>query len=76
MILSCGSEVLLEAIMRDMKKFTSAKILDAIKKEPESRREWMLGLFRFAGSMNGNNANYQFWQQDNHPVECIGHKML
>ena len=39
MIISKNTDVLLEAIMRDMKKFTSVKIREAIKREPESRRE-------------------------------------
>lgn len=63
--------------MRDMKKFTSVKILEAIKTEPESRREClpagqagMLELFKEAGDANSNNIVYQFWQQDNHPIEC------
>jgi len=28
--------------IRDLKKFTARKILEAIAKEPESRREWLL----------------------------------
>jgi len=70
MIISKNSDTLLEAIMRDMKKFTSSKLLEAIKKEPESRREWMLSLFRKAGENNSNNKIFQLWQQDNHPIEC------
>ena len=45
MIISRNSTISLEAIMRDMKKFTSSTILEAIKKEQESRREWMLNIF-------------------------------
>lgn len=48
MIISRNSEVLLESIMRDMKKFTSSMILEAIKKEPESRRNWMLDISHLA----------------------------
>jgi len=70
MIISRNSDTLLEDIMRDMKKFTSSKLLEAIKKEPESRREWMLALFRQAGESNSNNKIFQLWQQDNHPIEC------
>ena len=70
MIISRNSKNALEDIMRDMKKFTSVKILEAIKTEPESKREWMLELFKEAGEANSNNIVYQFWQQDNHPIEC------
>ena len=59
----------LEDIMRDMKKFTSGELIRAIESNPqESRKNWMLWLFRSAGEMNPNNKNYQFWQQDNHPI--------
>lgn len=37
----------------------------------ESRRHWMLWLFKSAGEKNPNNTYYQFWQQENHPVELI-----
>ncbi|MES2681527.1 MAG: transposase [Bacteroidota bacterium] len=32
-------------IMRDFKKFTSKKIIQNIKQEPESRRAWLLEIF-------------------------------
>ena len=28
-------------------------------------------MFRNAGSYNPNNSRYQFWRQDNHPIECL-----
>jgi hypothetical protein len=71
MIISKTGETKLESIMRDMKKFTSSKLLNAIQSnKEESRREWLLELFRKAGSENSNNKAYQFWQQDNHPIQC------
>jgi putative transposase len=57
-------------ILRDLKKFTSKQILRAIAENPqESRREWLLTMFRNAGRFNSNNTDYQFWRQDNHPIE-------
>ena len=61
----------LSDIIRDFKKFTSAKILKAIEENnKESRKNWMLWIFKKAGENNERNNNYQFWQQDNHPIEC------
>jgi hypothetical protein len=37
----------------------------------ESRKNWMLWLFKSAGESNSNNHQYQFWQQDNHPIELV-----
>ena len=55
-------------VLGDFKKFTSKKIIKAIKDHPgESRREWMLKIFKEAGEKNSRNSEYQFWQQDNQP---------
>ncbi|MCW3126321.1 MAG: hypothetical protein JWO03_1979, partial [Bacteroidetes bacterium] len=59
----------LSDIMRDFKKFTSNEIKKAIREIPESRRNWMLWLFESAGKNNSNNEAFQFWQQENYPVE-------
>jgi REP element-mobilizing transposase RayT len=57
-------------ILRDFKKFTSKKIISAIENnKQESRRDWMLKIFKEAGAANSRNTNYQFWRQDNHPKE-------
>ena len=36
----------------------------------------MLWLFKSAGEKNNRNKNYQFWQQDNHPIECTDNDIL
>ncbi|MFZ7170502.1 MAG: REP-associated tyrosine transposase, partial [Bacteroidota bacterium] len=70
MIISKNSLRVLPDIMRDLKKFTAYKNIGAIMESPqESRREWMFKLFKQAGENNSNNTNWQFWQQDNHPIE-------
>jgi REP element-mobilizing transposase RayT len=38
----------LSGLLRDFKKFTASKILEKIKSDPESRREWMLERFKLA----------------------------
>ena len=49
------------------------QILKSISENPrESRKEWMLWMFKRAGKRNGNNTNYQFWQQHNQPIEITG----
>ncbi|MFZ7117180.1 MAG: transposase, partial [Bacteroidota bacterium] len=68
--ISKNSLRVLPDIMRDLKKFTAYKNIGAIMESPqESRREWMFKLFKQAGENNSNNTNWQFWQQDNHPIE-------
>ena len=60
----------LSDVLRDFKKFTSKEIIKAIKEnKSESRRDWMLGIFSQAGKVNSRNTTYQFWRQDNQPIE-------
>jgi REP element-mobilizing transposase RayT len=70
MILRSGGGERLEDIIRDIKKYTSSKIIEAISDNPgESRRELLMWLFARAGKANSNNTNFQFWQQHSHPIE-------
>ena len=60
----------LSGTLRDFKKFTSSRIINAIEQnKEESRRNWMLWIFKKAGEKNSRNKDYQFWQQENHPVQ-------
>ena len=60
----------LSDVLRDFKKFTSKELIKTIKDNPlESRREWMLEIFKREGSKNSRNSEYQFWRQDNQPME-------
>ena len=71
LIASATENCNLSDILRDLKKFTSKKITKAIEDNiQESRKRWMLWIFRSNGQRNSNNETYQFWQQDNHPV-CL-----
>jgi putative transposase len=69
LILSSNSNKL-QDIVRDFKKYTSKQIIKLIQENnSESRKEWMLNLFSYAGKNNNNNKEYQFWKQDYHPIE-------
>jgi putative transposase len=57
-------------IMRDFKKFTSKEILNVLLADgTESRREWMLNRFEYAGKNDAKIKNYRFWQQGNDAQE-------
>ena len=65
LIARCKPNFQLTDTMRDLNKFTSKKIEEAIRQNVfESRRECMLWMFKRAGEKNSNNKNFQFWQQD------------
>ncbi|MCK9613528.1 MAG: transposase [Bacteroidales bacterium] len=60
----------------DFKKFSSKKIIKTIQTTTESRKDWMLNLFSYEGTRNSRNKNYQFWIQDNHPIEIFSNKFI
>jgi putative transposase len=60
----------LSDLLRDVRKFTSRQLIVAIQNnDTESRKDWMLIIFRKAGEINSRNKTYQFWRQDNGPKE-------
>ena len=70
-LMAAAKEANLSDILRDFKKFTSKQIIAAIQNnEGESRKNWMLSIFKQQGEKNSRNSEYQFWRQDNHPMEC------
>lgn len=59
-------------ILRDFKKFSAKAIIKAISEHPsESRKEWMIEIFKREGENNSRNSMYQFWRQDNQPKELF-----
>ena len=63
----------LSHIIRDFKKHTANTILDKIKNEPESRREWLLHKFEWAGKFDARITKYKFWQESNHAIIIYNH---
>ena len=63
MITGTKEGFLLSDIMRDFKKFTSKEITKAIEEVNESRRDWMLNRFEFAGNNDNKIKYYKVWQE-------------
>ena len=59
----------LSDIIRDFKTFTSKAITNAIRKEPESRRDWLLYMFNFHANNTNQNDTSKVWTNNNHPEE-------
>jgi hypothetical protein len=77
MIIGRNKETGLDGIIRDIKKYTSVKIIECIKNNAhESRKELFLWLFEKEGINNSNNTRYQFWQQHNQPIELSTNEMI
>ena len=67
----------IENIIRDLKSFTSRQMRKELESAVyESRKEWMMPMFYSAGKYNPNNNDYQFWIQNNHPVQLSTPEMM
>lgn len=71
LVASARPDYKLSDILRDMKKYTSKKIVSEIGAIPESRADWMLYRFEYSGRYNKKIKEYRFWQEGNFPKECI-----
>jgi REP element-mobilizing transposase RayT len=72
MIVGANEDNKVSDIMRDFKKFTSKEILRVLKTDiQESRREWMLNRFEYAGRNDKKIKNYRFWQEGNDAQEIF-----
>ena len=77
LIVSTDENNKLSDVIRDFKKFTSVSILAELKNSTtESRKNWMLWIFKKAGERNNRNKDYQFWQQNNHTIELDSSEII
>lgn len=77
LVVSAKEAFNLSDILRDFKKYTAKEILsDLQSNNKESRRSWMLWMFKKAGAANSNNKVYQYWRQDNRPMEITSNEFF
>lgn len=64
-------------LLRDFKRHTAKRTIEAIIENPkESKKEWMLSMFKEAGKKNVAVSTYQFWQHHNKPIEIWSNEVL
>ena len=76
MICQAPEGELLYNIIRDFKKFTSKRIIEIIKNYPESRKEWLLPIFRAACIHLKRNQTYKVWQNGYHAEILFSKKFI
>jgi REP element-mobilizing transposase RayT len=62
--------------IRDIKKFTSKKIVETMLEIPESRRDWIINRFRFNASHHNANKVYQVWTHENHAIFLYSNEFI
>ena len=69
LIVSKNGDYSLQDIVRDFKRHTSIEISKLIVSGDDSRKKWMLEIFRQEASRLKRVNNYKIWQDGNHPKE-------
>jgi REP element-mobilizing transposase RayT len=64
-------------VLGSFKTYTSKSLQKLIEENTqESRKEWVLWMFKRAGSKNSNVKNGQLWQQNNKPIELWSSEVI
>ena len=66
----------LSGVLRDFKKFTSKRIVEIAESSIESRRNWMLRLFKHAAKRQNKKGKYQVWTHENHAILLYSNKII
>jgi len=66
----------LSDIIRDFKRHTSKKIIETIEQVGESRREWLLMIFRYVARSHSRNNEYQVWTHESHAEEIYSNTFI
>jgi putative transposase len=70
-------EAELPAILRDFKSYTAKRIIEMIETSvTESRKDWLIHLFKYYAKYHNQNSQYMFWQKTSHPTELITNQVF
>lgn len=66
----------LSKTIKEFKSFTAKIILKQVESEIESRRAWMLRIFKDAAFKHKRNTEHQFWTHENHAEHIYSTKFI
>ncbi len=66
----------LSGAIRDFKRHTSKKIIEAIITGQESRKEWLLTIFKESARKHSRNEEYQLWTHENHAEQIYSNDFI
>lgn len=75
-LLARNNENNMSGTIRDFKKYTSKAFIEIISLSDESRKEWMLRLFKHAAGRQNKAGIFQVWTHENHAIEVFGNTFI
>jgi len=75
-LIAQSSEGRLSDTIRDIKKFTSKKIIESLFNINESRKSWIINRFKFNASHHSRNTTYQVWTHENHAIYLYSNEFI
>ncbi|WP_258105610.1 transposase [Marinoscillum sp. MHG1-6] len=68
---------LMSDFIRDFKSHTARKVIEYISCDGgESRKEWLLHMFRYYAKCQKQNKEYQVWQKTSHPIKLFSNEVI
>jgi putative transposase len=72
-----SNEQPLNILLGNLKSYTSKQLIKQIEENSkESRKEWLMHMFKFYGRGNSQNEEVQFWQNGNHSIELYSANVI
>ncbi len=77
LIVGQAGGIKIQDILRDFKKYTAVQLVKAIaSSSQESRKEWLLWMFRKLAERSNKHKKYCFWQNQYHPIELSSNLLM
>jgi hypothetical protein len=62
--------------LRDFKSYSTKEFIPVIESQKESRKDWILYLFRQSAAHSARHEEYNIWTDDNHPEEIFSYDFM
>lgn len=62
--------------LRDFKSYCTKQFIEIIQTENESRKDWLLHMFRFHANRTNKNKEFKIWTNNNHPEEITSMEFM
>ncbi len=64
-------------LIRDFKSHTAKELVKFVTEDDrESRKDWVLHMFRYQAKYQKQNKEFQVWQKTNHPIELFTNPVI